>query len=125
MLIIYQWRAQNSRIFKIYCRDNEKSPQIISRELVKEELGETTNQYVKLANLWMDRQTNQMGYDNLAVDSLVDPGDYCQKTEKLFGLYKRCATCKEVEGLTGLFLVYMEVLPISPCAGRWSFTRNR
>ena len=43
---------------------------------MKEELGESTNQYVKLANLWMDRQTNQMGYDNLAVDSLVDPWDY-------------------------------------------------
>ena len=55
-------------------------------------MGESTNQYVKLANLWMDRQTNQMGYDNLAVDSLVDPWDYCQKAVELFGLYKRCAT---------------------------------
>ena len=106
-------KTQGSRIFKIYCRDNEKSPQIISRELVKEALGETTNQYVKLANLWMDRQTNQMGYDNLAVDSLVDPWDYCQKAEELFSLYKRCATRKQVEGLTDLFLARMEALPIS------------
>ena len=106
-------KTQGSRIFKIYCRDNEKSPQIISRELVKEALGETTNQYVKLANLWMDRQTNQMGYDNLAVDSLVDPWDYCQKAEELFRLYKRCATRKQVEGLTDLFLARMEALPIS------------
>ena len=76
-------------------------------------LGETTNQYVKLANLWMDRQTNQMGYDNLAVDSLVDPWDYCQKAEELFGLYKRCATRKQLAGLTDLFLARMEALPIS------------
>nr|WP_160209362.1 DUF6744 family protein [Anaerotruncus colihominis] len=76
-------------------------------------LGETTNQYVKLANLWMDRQTNQMGYDNLAVDSLVDPWDYCQKAEELFGLCKRCATRKQLAGLTDLFLARMEALPIS------------
>lgn len=106
-------KTQGSRIFKIYCWDNEKSPQIISRELVKEALGETINQYVKLANLWMDRQTNQMGYDNLAVDSLVDPWDYCRKAEELFGLYKRCATRKQAEGLTDLFLARMEALPIS------------
>lgn len=106
-------KTQGSSIFKIYCRDNEKSSQIISRELVKEELGESTNQYVKLANLWMDRQTNQMGYDNLAVDSLVDPWDYCQKAVELFGLYKRCATRKQVEGLTDIFLSRMEALPIS------------
>lgn len=106
-------KTQGSQIFKIYCRDNEKSPQIISRELVKEALGESTNQYTKLANLWMDRQTNQMGYDNLAYDSLVDPYEYCRQAEELFALYKRCATRKQVEGLTDIFLARMEALPIS------------
>lgn len=106
-------KTQGKRIFKIYCRDNDKSPQIVSRELVKEALGETTNQYTKLANIWMDRQSNQFGYDNLALDDSVEPLEYCEQAERLFELYRRCATRKQVEGLADLFLTRMEALPIS------------
>lgn len=40
------------KIYKIYCRDNQKTEEIISRELVEEALDDTTNRYKKLANIY-------------------------------------------------------------------------
>jgi hypothetical protein len=45
------------RVRKIYCRDNEKSDNVVSRELVCETLGQSTNQYRKLANLHYERDS--------------------------------------------------------------------
>ena len=56
---------------------------------------------------------NSLRYLPETLNGLVDPWDYCQKAEELFGLYKRCATRKQVEGLTDLFFARMEALPIS------------
>ena len=51
--------TQNSHgsqeIFRIYCRDNMRDGQIYSRELVRETVGLSTNQYEKLANVCYDR----------------------------------------------------------------------
>lgn len=56
--------TQNSHgsqeIFRIYCRDNMRDGQIYSRELVRETVGLSTNQYEKLANVCYDRDRDAM-----------------------------------------------------------------
>ncbi len=45
------------RIYRAYCRDNERTTDILSRELVKETLNQKTNHYEKLANISYDKST--------------------------------------------------------------------
>ena len=44
------------QIYRVYCRDNEHTARVLSRELVKETLNRETNQYEKLANISFDKR---------------------------------------------------------------------
>ena len=55
---IYVRIVTKEGIYKVYCRDNKRiEKKLISRELVKETLGENTNRYRKLANINYDKET--------------------------------------------------------------------
>ena len=79
-------QSGEAKIYAIYCRDNERKPDMYSRELVKETLNERTNQYQKLANLHYDRTDGSFGYADLSFDADVDALKYCQRAEELFEL---------------------------------------
>ena len=110
---IYSRVVEGSHIYKVYCRDNEKCGNIISRELVKETLDSSTNRYTKLANLSLDTSTGIFAYDNVNFDPVVNPYPFCEQALELFEKYKRCAGRKHIETLTSNFLDKMQAIKIS------------
>ena len=50
-----------THIYLAYCRDNKRTGDILSRELVKETLNQRTNQYEKLANISFDKRDAEPG----------------------------------------------------------------
>lgn len=99
-------------IFKVYCRDNKSPKGMISRELVKETVGEHTNQYKKLANLSLDRQSGAFSYDNLAFDPHVDPLPLCLNAQEQFELYQRCIGRRQVETMLDNYLDSMRAVKV-------------
>jgi hypothetical protein len=107
-------QSGQQQIYQIYCRDNQRtSPQVISRELVKETLNRETNQYEKLANISFDKVCGLFSYDNLAYDSEIDVLKYCQQAEELFELYQRCANRKQIETICLGFIRSLEATKLS------------
>jgi len=100
-------------IYKIYCRDNEKGSDILSRELVKETLDASTNRYRKLANIQYMNSTGQLLLASPEYDSLVSPYQYFREAEVLFEKYKRCAGRKHIETLTSNLLDAMQAVKIN------------
>ena len=105
--------VDSGHIYKVYCRDNKREKEIISRELVKEMLGADTNRYHKLANIYFDRAAERFGYGNVEYDLHVTPEEFCERAENLFEIYKRCAGRKQIEAITDDFLDSMEAIKIS------------
>jgi hypothetical protein len=102
------------QIYQIYCRDNQRtSPNVISRELVKETLNRQTNQYEKLANISYDKDSGLFSYDNLSYDSEIDPLQYCQRAEELFELYQHCANRRQIETICLGFIRSLEATKLS------------
>ena len=110
-LIIKQDGEQ--KIYAIYCRDNERSSELLSRELVKETLNQRTNRYEKLANIYYDRNSNLFGYENICFDVDVDAITYCQKAEELFELYQQCANRRQIETICLSYLRSLEATKVS------------
>lgn len=103
-----------TRIYQVYCRDNRRTgDSIISRELVKETMHQDTNQYMKLANISYDRESQLFSYDNLAYDSHIDAMAYCHRAEELFELYQHCANRRQVETICVKFLRLLESTKLS------------
>ena len=100
-------------IYKIYCRDNEKGSDVLSRELVKETLDASTNRYFKLANIQYINSTGQLQLASPEYDPLVSPYQYFREAELLFEKYKRCAGRKHIETLTSNLLDAMQAVKIN------------
>ena len=103
---------QEQKIYAIYCRDNERSSELLSRELVKETLNHRTNHYEKLANIYFHRADNVFGYENISFDADVDAASYCQKAEELFELYQRCANRRQIETICLGYLRSLEATKV-------------
>ena len=101
------------QIYRVYCRDNEHTARVLSRELVKETLNRETNQYEKLANISFDKESGLFGYDNLAYDSDVDAAAYCRRAGELFELYQTCANRKQIETICLNFVRSLEATKMS------------
>lgn len=101
------------RIYQVYCRDNEHSANLLSRELVKETMHQRTNRYEKLANIHFDRADMLFGYDNIAFDGDVDVLDCCRRAEELFELYQLCANRKQIESICTGYLRSLEATKAS------------
>ena len=110
---LYDRLKDSEHIFKVYCRDNEKSGDTLSRELVKETLDASTNRYVKLANIQYQSSTGRLLMMNPEYDPLVSPYPYFRKAEELFKKYKRCAGRKHIETLTSNLLDAMQAVKIN------------
>ena len=106
-------RMGESHIYLAYCRDNKRTAEILSRELVKETLNQQTNQYEKLANISYDRRDGSFRCDNLVMDDVVDVLKCCRQAEELFELYQCCANRKQVETICSNFLRSIEATKLS------------
>lgn len=106
-------QSGETKICEVYCRDNERTPGMYSRELVKETLNERTNHYRKLANLHYDREDKSFGYADLSFDADVDALKYCQQAEELFELYQRCANRRQIETICLGYLRSLEATKVS------------
>lgn len=106
-------RSGAQQIYAVYCRDNERAPDLLSRELVKETLNQKTNRYEKLANIYFDRSDNRFGYENIGFDADIDAVTYCQRAEELFELYQRCANRRQIETICQAYLRVLEATKVS------------
>ena len=106
-------RDGEQKIYEIYCRDNERAADKLSRELVKETINQHTNQYQKLANIHYDKVDLSFGYGDISFDEDVDALDFCQKAENLFELYQQCANRKQIETICLSYLRMLEATKVS------------
>ena len=102
-----------TNIYLAYCRDNKRTAEILSRELVKETMNRQTNQYEKLANISYDKADGVFRCDNLVMDDAVDVRECCRRAEELFELYQRCANRKQIETICTNFLRGIEATKLS------------
>jgi len=107
------WHGSEQNICEVYCRDNKRAADKLSRELVKETLNLHTNQYRKLANLHYDKADQSFGYDDVTQDDDVEALDFCHRAEDLFELYRQCANRKQVETICQNYLRYLEATKVS------------
>lgn len=103
----------NPRVRKIYCRDNGKSENVVSRELVCETLGQTTNGYKKLANFCFRKDTDSFDCTIEDHGSSLNIAGYCDKARRQFELYKTCIGRNQFENLIDSYLEKMEVLKMN------------
>lgn len=109
-----------TNIYLAYCRDNKRTPNVLSRELVKETLNQKTNQYEKLANITYDKADGVFRCDNLVPDAAVDVPGCCRRAEELFELYQQCANRRQIETICTNYLRSLEATKIS-ISGRMYF----
>lgn len=120
---VYERIVSKTDIFKVYCRDNKVDGDIISRELVKETVLPDTNDYCKLANIWFNKSSNEIGYNNLEYDPDVVPQTYCNQAVELFEKYKKCASTKHIETIAQSYLDQISAIKIN-VHGRMYFVPN-
>lgn len=106
-------RGSEQKFYQIYCRDNENTSKVLSRELVKETVNQRTNEYEKLANIHYDKADQRFSYDNISFDEGVDAIEYCRKAERLFELYQTCANRKQIETICLKFLRALDATKVS------------
>lgn len=106
--------ASGTYIYRIYCRDNKQdTAKVICRELVKETLNSTTNNYKKLANIVFDRSTEEMYYDNLEYDTDVGAESYCRQALTLFERFRNCYNSDHVDSVLQALLYKMQAVKIN------------
>lgn len=101
------------RVRKVYCRDNDKSEKVVSRELVCETLDHSTNSYEKLANLYYYKDSKFFDYFIESYGSDLNISKYCEQAKEFFELYKYCVGRSQLENLTDSFLASMESLKVN------------
>ena len=106
-------RIGERKIYTVYCRYNEHSSEILSRELVKETINQRTNQYKKLANIFYDKGDLSFGYGDISPDDDVDALAFCRRAETLFELYQRCATRRQIENICVNYLRSLEATKVT------------
>lgn len=100
-------------IFRIYCRDNMRDGSVYSRELVRETVGIRTNQYEKLANVCYDRDSDQMYYDIVSNDYILDIEQMCESMKQKFQIFKNCLGRSQIDTILLHYLETLDALPIS------------
>ena len=106
--------ASGTHIYRVYCRDNKQdASDIICRELVKETLDSTTNNYKKLANIAFKRETEEMYYDNLDFDADIDVQSYCEQALTLYERFKNCYNSDHVDSVVQFLLEKMQAVKIN------------
>lgn len=112
--IAQQTADGETRICKIYCRDNSKAAKdVFSRELVEETLYQCTNTYHKLANISLDRQSGQMVLSDVDDTSRRDIQGYFRQAEAKFRLYRACIGNRSIETMAEKYVDSLHAISIS------------
>lgn len=100
--------------YRIYTRDNKRSSkEKISRELVLEELGSSTNEYRKLMNITFDTETESIEFENIDYYTNVNLTEYKDKAIRMYQLYRTCYNSQHVETVLENLLESMQANKIS------------
>jgi len=102
------------RVCRIYCRDNKRvQAGLISRELVEETLYETTNEYRKLANFTLDRDSEVMVLSDVDTSSSRDIYGYFERARSLYELYCRCIGNRSISTMADKYITGLHAISIS------------
>lgn len=105
---------ENDAVVKIYCRDNKRvEPDTLSRELVEETLCESTNTYIKLANISLDKTSGEMTLTDVDYSSGRDIRGYFGQMEQRFKLYQKCIGNRSIETMAEKYIAGMNAISIS------------
>jgi hypothetical protein len=106
--------GSSATAYKIYCRNNKRTVKdMVSRELVKEEAGESTNSYTKLMNIEFDKSSKSISFCNKEYDSEIDVDEFQDKALRLYHLYRTCYNSTHVETVLESLLDAMQANKIS------------
>lgn len=104
----------STQTYRIYCRDNKREDDnFIYRELVKETMKARTNTYEKLANIFYDKKSEMITYDNVVSDHDIDAEDYCQQALANFDRLCNCYDTEQVDTVIKDLLGKMQANKIS------------
>ena len=103
-----------TNIARIYFRDNKRiSGNIISRELVEETVNETTNNYRKLANIQLDKESGNIFVTDVDYFTTRDVDKYCDKVKELYNLYLDSIGNRQLETVADKFVSSLNAIKIS------------
>lgn len=106
--------GDETKICKIYCRDNKRvEADMLSRELIEETLYQSTNTYRKLANITLDKQSGEMVLSDVDDSFDRDIHGYFEKAEMLFRLYRDCVGNRSIETMAAKYVDGMHAIGIS------------
>ena len=104
----------NEKTSLIYCRDNLRvTKDMLSRELVEETLYQSTNNYRKLANITLNKETGEMTLSDIDFSSGRNICGYFEKAERLFKLYQNCIGNRSIETMAEKYISDMHAISIS------------
>lgn len=101
-------------IVRIYFRDNKRvTGNIISRELVEETVNETTNNYRKLANVQLDKDTGYIFVTDIDCFTNRDVDGYCNRIKELYNLYLDSVGNRQIETVADKYISSLNAIKIS------------
>ena len=111
---IEETAGDETKICKIYCRDNKRvDADLLSRELVEETLYQSTNTYRKLANISLDKQNGELVLSDVDDFSDRDIRGYFERAETLFRMYRDCVGNRSIETMAAKYVDGMHAIGIS------------
>lgn len=101
-------------IARIYFRDNKRvNGNIVSRELVEETVNEATNNYRKLANVQLDKESGDIFVTDVDCFTNRDVYKYCDKVKELYRLYLDSVGNRQIETVADKFVSSLNAIKIS------------
>lgn len=111
---IIEERNGEPNIARIYFRDNKRvSGNIVSRELVEETVNEATNNYRKLANVQLDKDSGDIFVTDVDCFTSRDVYKYSDKVKELYNLYLDSVGNRQIETVADRFISSLNAIKIS------------
>lgn len=111
---IVEERNGEPNIARIYFRDNKRvSGNLISRELVEETVNETTNNYRKLANVQLDKDSGDIFVTDVDCFTTRDVDGYCDRVKNLYKLYLDCVGNRQIETVADKYISSLNAIKVS------------
>lgn len=111
---IVEERNGEPNIARIYFRDNKRvNGNIVSRELVEETVNEATNNYRKLANVQLDKESGDIFVTDVDCFTNRDVYKYCDKVKELYRLYLDSVGNRQIETVADKFVSSLNAIKIS------------
>lgn len=103
----------STNIYRVYCRDNKREDSRLRRQLVKETLGDKTNDFQKLGNIVFDKETEEMLFEDLDYDPDIDVEHYCEEAKEYFQKFQDCYNPDHIDSIISHMLSEMQATKIS------------